>query len=203
MDNTDTGISRRFRVRSAVRPVSRLSVGEDMTAQLIPFKPVMKKQLEKRGFNAKLLNMKNLVPLYYNEFVSNKHNKKSPYIPINTFEFSNNPVFSFSESDNLNGDIFDYHNRSYFEQVAGVTDSIIDLFRTAKLKKRALTIHGVSHFETGESLTDEEKVQAKAAEKVEKNLENKLQDNKSITVKNIKTFVFFGLLVLLLFYLAE
>lgn len=179
---------------------SEKSVGYEMTAQLLPFKFTMRKQLKRRGYNVDFMPMKLLIPLYYNEFVSNKNNNKNKLVPINCFEFAENPVFRFSTNDNLNGDMFSHSSRQQFNHVASVVDNIIDNFKRSKLKKQSL---GLSNFDVKDSLTDDEKIQANAAIQVEKNLQNKLIGNSPITIKGLITIIFMVGIFYLLLYMSK
>lgn len=179
---------------------SEKSVGYEMTAQLLPFKATMKGQLKRRGYNVDFMPFKLLVPLYYNEFVSNKNNVSNNFIPINCFEFAENPAFKIHNSDNINGDVLSHRNVQYFNHVASITDEIINIFRRAKLKKQLL---GLGNFDAQDSLTGDEVTQANAAIKVEKNLENKLIGNTPITIKNIKQLLIIGLIIYLIWYMAS
>jgi hypothetical protein len=176
------------------------TIGAVITSQLSPFKSSMKRQLNRRGFNTAFMNDRNLIALYYNEFVSNKYNNTSPLIPINAYEFCNNPAFKIKPSDNLNGDLSDHRNRDYFLQVGGVVDNVVNLFKFAKLKKRNAVLNGINPKEV---LTDEELVQANAATKVEKDLENKLMNNKTFTYGNFKNVLIVCLVVALLYYFLK
>jgi hypothetical protein len=173
------------------------SVGSEMTAQLKPFKPVMIKLLNKRGYNTKVMSFNDVIPLYYNEFVSNQKNKKSNLVPIDTYEFSENPVFKFSPSDNLNGDIFTHQNRQYFNHVASVTDSIIDNFRRSKLK---VQMSGLGNFDTATNISNDELLQGKAAIKIEKDLESKSIGDRPIKIKNLLVI---GAVIVLLYYMSK
>ena len=171
------------------------TVGSEMTAQLKPFRPVMLRQLNKRGYNTRSMSFNDVVPLYYNEFVSNLRNKKSPLVPIDTYEFSNNPVFRFSSSDNLNGDIFTHENRQYFNQVASITDNIIGKFKESKMKYE---LRGLGNFEDDLYITKEEIEQGKAAQQVELTLESKAAGDKPVKVKQL---LLIGLVVIVLYYM--
>jgi len=196
MDLSENYQVRRFRGAEHFRNLTTIkkSVGSEMTAQLTPFKPIMKRQLSKKGYDTKYLSFNDLIPIYYNEFVSNKNDKKNIFQPINAFEFSENPVFKFSENDNLNGDIFTHENRQYFNKVASVTDAIIDKFKKSKLKYQYEHIKGINNFDT--ALTNDEITQAKAAINIENKLKSKAEGNKPVTVKQLFIVILiFGLLI--------
>lgn len=179
---------------------SEKSVGSELTAQLSPFKNTMRKQLKRRGYNIDFMPFKLLVPLYYNELVSNKNNSSNNFVPINCFEFAENPAFKIKNSDNINGDVLSHRNVQYFNHVASVTDEIINVFRKAKVKKQLL---GIGNFDTDQQLTADEMMQAKAAIKVEKDLENELLGTKPITLKNLKTIFVIGAVIYLLWYMSK
>ena len=176
------------------------SVGYDLTAQLLPFKSTMKKQLKRRGYNVDFMPFKLLVPLYYNELVSNKNNSESNFVPINCFEFAENPAFKIMNSDNINGDVLNHRNMQLFNHVASVTDEIINVFRKAKIKKQ---MFGMGNFDVNQQMTKDELIQANAATKVEKNLEDELIGSKPITIKTIKKLLVVGLVIYLLWYMSK
>ena len=191
---------RKRRVVTNNHAQSEKSVGYEMTAQLLPFKATMKKQLKRRGYNVDFMPFNLLVPLYYNELVSNKNNSSSNFVPINCFEFAENPAFKIVNSDNINGDALSHRNMQLFNQVASVTDEIINVFRKAKIKRELL---GFGNFEVSQQMTKDELIQAKTATIVEKNLENELIGGKPITIKNIKTLLVVGLVIYLLWYMSK
>lgn len=172
------------------------TVGAVITSQLLPFKDVMQYQLTKRGFNTSRMKFKDMIPLYYNEFVSNKNNTESPFVPINSYEFSNNPAFKISPSDSLNGDLKDFRNIGYFDNLNGIVDNIVSIFRTAKMKKRYAQLEGMNPKTV---MTDEELVQAKAAEGIEKKLENKALNGKALRIGTFKNILIFALVVFILY----
>ena len=176
----------------------RRSVGSELTSQLKPFRPAMKRLLNKRGYNTSGMSFNDMIPVYYNECVSNKNIAKSNYVPINCFEFSENPVFKFSEHDNLNGDIFTHENRAYFNKVAAVTDTIIDDFRGAKLRYKHFKIPNSNNFDI--NLTNDDIVKGKAAVKVENDLKIKADGAKPVTVKQL---MIVGLVIVLFIYLSK
>jgi len=178
----------------------RKSIGYEMTAQLLPFKSTMKKQLRRRGIDVMHIPFKLLVPLYYNELVSNKNNSSNNFVPINCFEFAENPAFKISLNNEVNGDLLSHRNVQYFNHVASITDEIINVFRKAKLKKQAL---GIGNFDTQNAMTADEMMQAKTAIRVEKNLENELIGATPITIKTIKKLFVIGLIVYLLWYMTK
>ena len=175
------------------------TIGAVITSQLLPFRSVMIKQLNRRGFNTRTLDFKTLIPLYYNEFVSNNENKSSKFIPINAYEFRINPAFRIHPSDNFNGELSSIH-ADYFGQVSDITDTIINLFRISKLKKRSALLSGINPKQV---LTDEELVQAKAAEIVEKKLEDKMLNNTPVRYAELKKIFYIGLSIWLLWYLLK
>ena len=174
------------------------TIGNVMTSPLIPFRKSMILQLNRRGFNTDNLDFKTLVALYYNEFVSNKENEKSPFVPISQYEFRNNPAFRLKPSDNFNGDLTYFKNSGYFEQVNDVVDRIINVFVSAKNKKAALTGAGYDHYQ---ALTDEEELQARTAERVESHLESSALEAAPMTAGNFKNIVFWVVMVAIFVYI--
>jgi hypothetical protein len=176
------------------------TVGSEMTSELLPFRSVMKRQLQHRGYNTKVMPFNMVVPLYYNEFVSKQVNKNSYFEAVDCYDFYNNPVFKFSLHDNLNGEVASWKNRDYFLQVSDVTNRIIDTFRASKEKKHSLILSGSSNFDV--DMTNDELVQAKVAERVEANLKDKLSGSQPVTMKTFKTILIIAGVFILLNYLA-
>jgi len=205
MDNTDilkvpVPISRPFWQKRKIRSSLEPSMGHQVTSELLPFRNVMSYQLNRRGYNTKNIPFNELIPLYYNEFVSNKDNSNSIYKPINTFDFRNNPIFKLKTSDSFNGDLESYTNRRYFTEINSVIDSIIDNFKFSQLKKRYAFTQGIN---PKEALTKDELIQANATDHITSSLENKILFDKPLKqgqLVNIMLWVFFGFV---LFYLLD
>lgn len=201
MDLTDVRPVRSFGERRVVNnnyAQSDKSVGYELTAQLLPFKSTMKRQLKRRGYNVDFMPFNLIVPLYYNELVSKQNNSASNFEPVNCFEFAENPAFKISE--NASGKDLSFRNLNQFNIVANITDEIINVFRIAKLKKQSL---GLGNFDTADAMTTDEKMQAAAAIKVEKDLENELIGTKPITFATIKKLFVIGLVIYLLWYMSK
>lgn len=171
------------------------TIGAVFASQLFPFRKVMVLGLKKRGFNTDKLNFKTVIGLYHNEFCSNMYDRTNPYTPINVFEFCNNPAFKLKQNDSFNGDMDDIRNIELFDRVNGIVDRVVDIFRSSKLKKEAAVSSGVNPKSV---LTDEELIQAKAAEKVEKDLEAKALGAKPVNVDTIKNLILIGLVMFLI-----
>jgi len=178
---------------------SEHTIGAVMTSQLLPFNKIMRHQLNRNGYDTRKVNFNSLIPLYYNEFVSNKENKNNHFIPINTFEFRNNPLFKIHPSDNLNGELNSIHSNNYVD-VNTVVNNIIGIFKVAKLKKRQAILNGMN---TKEVLTNEELVQASAAEKIEKDLENKMLNEATVKTGQLKKYLLWAVGILLIWYLLK
>jgi hypothetical protein len=175
-------------------------IGNDLIAKLIPFRNVMRYQLQKRGYSVKYLSFKDLVSLYYNEFVSVNGNSESYLQPVNCYEFRNNVLFKLKRNDNINGN-FDLHrNLKHFDSIGGVVDNIIQIFKTAKLKKRYAILQGMN---PKEQLTDEELIQANAAERIEKDLENKALESKTIKFGDVKNLIIWSVIILIFWQLFK
>ena len=174
------------------------SVGTVVISQLIPFRKSMIYELNKKGFNTSKLSFRDLVALYYNEFVSNQHNKSSPFVPINSYEFVNNLAFKVHPKDNLIGDITDFRNAEGLGQVGNITDNIINTYKFSRSKyKRALQ----DGYEPKQVLTDVELRQAKAVERVERELNDKMKDNFSVKQGTVKKLVIWVVVLYLFYYL--
>jgi hypothetical protein len=198
MDNTDISViapKSEKMVKGGLSMQPEKSVGTLIISDLLPFKQIMKKQLKARGFFVDNMNFKNLVALYYNEFASNQYDKKNTLVPINHYEFINNIAFKIKPSDRINGQI-DHRNISNFESINDVVNGIIGIFKRSKEKYLA---YG-NNF--ADDMTVEEIQQAKAANKIEQNLENKIIDNQTIKIRHLKslfTLIIIGLVIYYIF----
>ena len=168
------------------------TIGNVMIAQLQPFKKSMARQLSRRGIYADHLQLKRIIPLYYNNFVCSEH---SQYTPINMAEFVNHIAYRVSPSDNLNGDVTDFRNMAEFTKLDDVIENIIDVFRTAKNKKRAVLMSSNSY----DLLTDDEQEQARTCQKVEKHLEAVAEGSQSVTKGSLKNIIMIGIVLFLLY----
>jgi hypothetical protein len=174
------------------------SVGAVITSQLIPFRKSMLRQLAQRGFNTSHMDWNNIVALYYNEFVSNQYNKKSPFVPINSYEFCNNLAFKISSKDRLEGDLRDFRNAEGLGQVGNIVDNIINTYKFAKAKRLRAIQDGIKPEQV---LSDIELRQALAADRVEKELTAKMRDNYSVKQGSIKKVLLWGIGIYLFYYL--
>lgn len=169
-------------------------VGTIITSQLLPFAHTMRLQLRRRGYNTTGVPLKSVIPLYYNEFVAG-----GKLVPISHFEFINNPAFKVRPSDNLNGELTDIH-KDFFAQISDVVYNIIQQFKLSRDKKRSATLNGMNYMEV---LTDEEIVQAKAADKVTKDLQQKLLGNVGITVSDMKGILVIAITLWILYLFID
>lgn len=173
------------------------TVGKVIVSQLEPFRSHMEKALRHRGYNVFGVPFKEIIPLYYNEFVSHP---ESPFVPISNYEFRNNPIWNIRPSSNLNGSLEDYRNRDYFVNMSNIVDNIISVFREAKMKKHEAKRLGVP---VREALSSEELGQAAAAEKVEQHLEEKIINGQSVRWSDVKKLLYIGLFFWLAWYLIK
>jgi hypothetical protein len=180
--------------------LEKRSMGEIITDQLRPFSFVMRKQLARKGYNVKGVPFRNVVPLYYNELVSNKNIEKNSYDPINAYDFANHTAFYIKPRDTVNGDLKDMRVLGYFDELQKVVDNTIDTFRVSRAK------YNVSHFEGLDPynvMTPDEVTQAKAAIKVQKDLEYKAIMNEPIRMATLKNILKVVIVVLILYYLLK
>ena len=182
MDNTDRIVTKKpvvvFKREKVSKKIkSGKPIGSIITSQLLPFDSTMRLQLRRRGYNTNALPLKSVIPLYYNEFVAG-----DKLTPISHFEFINNPAFKVLSSDNLNGELTDIH-KDYFSQISDVVYNIIQQFKLSRDKKNAAIANGMNYMEV---LSDEEVVQAKSADKVTNDLQQKLLGATSMTVDDMK-----------------
>ena len=78
--------------------------GDTLLLPLLPFQPHMKKELERKGFNTKGMDLTDTTSKFYNEVVSKKGNKKSNLEPIDEANFRNLPQFHQSYEEYLQED---------------------------------------------------------------------------------------------------
>lgn len=176
------------------------SMGGVVLSQLIPFRPYMVNQLKSRGFDTSRMNWKGIVALYHNEFVSNQHNKQSPFTPINTFEFCNNLSFKVHPKDNLIGDIRDFRNAEGMGQVGNVVDNIVNTYKFARAKYNKAVRDGINPKDV---LTDVELRQALDTGKVSKRLKKKDSDNYSVKQGDVRKIIIWAIVIYLLYYLLK
>jgi hypothetical protein len=176
------------------------TIGAVIVSRLLPFRKAMKMELQRRGFNTSGMNFRNVIALYYNEVISQKYDKSSPYVPIDAKDFVNSFVFKVSPKDDYNADLSDIHNVTDINRVDSVIDNIIDVFRASKLKKQFAHLQGT---DPKQVLTSEELLQANAAEKVQRVLENKEMNVKPVSTGQIKNILFISLIGLLLYTLLK
>jgi hypothetical protein len=176
------------------------SYGSLVTSELLPFSKVMRYQLLKRGYNTRHMKFNDLVPLYYNEFVSNQNNKSSSYQPVNCYDFRNNASFKIHPSDNFNGDIQSFRNRLHFAEVNKVIDGIVQTFKVSKKKKDYALQSG---FSTKNLLTVDERIQANALEQVTQKLTTNNMMNTPVTKKQLKNIIILALVIYFLYVLFK
>lgn len=176
------------------------TVGTVVLSELLPFKKVMKLQLQKRGFNVTGMSFRNLVITYYNEFVSNKVDKSSSYIPVNFYEFLSNPVFRMNKIDNYCSLEEKTKINLYVSNIRDVVDNTVDFFKRSLLKKQVAIESG---FKPKQVLNPEELVQAAATEKVLKELENKALQNHYVKNSELNEILFIGIVVLILYLIFQ
>jgi hypothetical protein len=202
MDLTDQKVPVRYKrvLKRKVREKTYKSIGDLMTSQLLPFRRSMVSHLERFGINAKRMRFSNVIPLYYNEFVSSKHNKSSPFVTINSYEFRNNAVFKISPHDHLIGDLSDFRNADGLGHVGSVVNNIVNTYKFAMNKRRLALQRGINPKEV---LSDVEYKQALDAERVLRKLKEKDRDNHSVKQGTVKNVIVIGLIIFLLYYLFK
>jgi hypothetical protein len=177
-----------------------VTVGNVVLEQLRPFRNSMVSHLESFGVSAKKLRLKNLVPLYYNECVSNKHNKSSPFVPINVYEFVDNLSFKIPVSDNVVGDLKDFRNAEGMGKIGNVVENTVNTFKFQMNRRRKAINDGVHPLSV---MSELEYRQAIAAERILQRMKQKQQDSYAVktgTLKNIFVWIF---ALLILYYLVK
>jgi hypothetical protein len=172
------------------------SVGDLVISQLVPLRGAMVKQLRQRGYDTSKMPFRNIIPLYYNEFVSTLEDS---YDNLNAFSFRNNPSFRIALSDNLNGTLQDVH-KDYIAEISTVIDDIINVFSDSHKKRQAALSQG---FNPRQVLTRDELTQAQAVIKAKNSLEAKEINSKPVSVGEMKNILFFGFIFLLIWYVIK
>jgi len=172
------------------------TIGNVLVSQLAPFKKAMIAGLQRHGYNTIGLPFSEVISLYYNEYVSNKENTSNPFLPINRYEFRNNPAWKIKPSDNINGDEEATRNKQYFTDIDTVVNGIITMFSEAKKVYNNALMQGTNPKEV---MNADEIYQAKAASKVERELENKLTDSHPVSWSNLKN-IFLWVLIFYIVY---
>lgn len=186
--------------RKKQKPKRFVTVGNVVLEQLRPFRSAMVSHLESFGVSAKRLRLKNIVPLYYNECVSNKHNKSSPFTPINVYEFSDNLSFKIPVADNVIGDLKDFRNAEGMGRIGNVVENTVNTFKFQMNRRRKAINNGV---DPRSVMSELEYRQAIAAEKVLFKMKQKQQDSYSVKTGTLKDILFYGFILLLLYYLVK
>jgi len=169
------------------------SVGDVVTSQLRPFRKAMTSNLKRRGFYTSHLELRTVIPLYYNEILNAQPN--SPYQLVNVHDFINSPAFKTSASDH-----FDFRVNEKITEVTDVVNDIIENFKLSLAKKKVLTSQGI---EPKSVMNDIEYYQAKATEKVIHNLETKQIDEATVKVSGLHDFILIVFSLMILYYLTQ
>lgn len=188
------------RRKKRLRGDMELSYGGQIISELFPFRKTMEYQLKRHGYNTNNMSFKDIIPLYYNEFISNRDNSESIYKSINNYEFRNNPSFKLKPSDSYNGDLESYTNRTHFAEINSVVDRIVKTFKTSQLKKHYAIASGQN---SRYSLSYEEIVQANATDRIQSQLEGDLLMSKPVTTGELVNLLFWGFFIIVLYYILE
>jgi hypothetical protein len=181
---------------------SNKSYGSEIISELLPLKNSMKYQLSRRGIRTKNVPFRDVVSLYYNEFVSNQVDKTNSYDPVNTHEFRSHAAFEIYPDQNVNADLKSFRNYEYFSKIYTVVDGTIKKFKAAHDKKQ---LAFSSNYDTDSpviDMTKDEKIQAAAIDNVKKNIEAEAYLSKPITRKQVQSLVFIGALIAVIYYLC-
>ena len=171
-------------------------VGTVLLAPLLPFKKPMKKQLEKKGVKTDKMKFRAIVAAFYNEFVSQKGNKKSSYEPIDEVEFYNDVNFYLpvNEVDGTDTDNLALTTATISTIVAGV----ISLFKKAKEKRQSAKKSGLTLADAKQVMTETDLELGKDAEDVEKKLEVKAREGKPVDKGQMKKYITYGVILLVI-----
>jgi hypothetical protein len=174
------------------------SVGDSITSQLLPFRKAMTANLKRRGFNTSHLELKTVIPLYYNEILNAQPN--SPYQPVNVSDFVNSSAFKVKKSDHESFYEIDFRVNEKVTEVTDVVNDIIENFKLSLAKKNVLISQGI---EPKSIMNDIEYYQAKATEKVIHNLETKQLDEATVKVSGLHDFILIVFSLMILYYLTQ
>lgn len=181
---------------AARKKLGKRIVGATVLAPMLPFKPIMKKMLSKKGVSTRRMSFPEVIEQFYNKFVAKgKGNAHSSYEPIPEGDFVNNWVFSYELGpnepmpDNVIADL-----------AAGVVKAVITFFKSRKDKKRAIEAAGG---DPSKEMTSADKMAADVTEKVEADLDEKLVDDKNVkagAMKKVIIYVIIAVAVLVALY---
>lgn len=168
------------------------TVGAVAMAPLLPFKGIMKKELEKRGVNTSKMGMKEVVGNFYNFVISKKAYKGSHYEEININDWMNDESFftPYNDEESLDNQVG--------VAVATVVNAVIGFFKKARDKRNAAKAAGMSEQEFRNNVTEEEYNAGKEAEKVVQKLETKEIEDKPVKKLDIKKYAIYGVIALAL-----
>jgi hypothetical protein len=169
-----------------------VTIGQNINATLLPFRSVMSKLLRRRGYDTSSMDMATITALYHNEFVNSKE-------PVDVRGFTSNPLYQIRASDNWNGDLGDYRNRAYWEQIEGVVDGTINHFVAARRKRDAVVIIGGDNYEN--NLTGDEETQAAAVDTVQAKLTASQTSSAPFTQKQFWDVAKIVLIVMAIYYI--
>ena len=167
------------------------TIGDVLTAKVLPFRFAIKLLLRKRGVMTVGMPFKTLLVRFYIEFSGKKHLDESTFI--------NNVSFKLKPSDNPTGDVTEARNRTVFLEVAELANAVIDLFKVAKAKYQVTISQG---HDPVQLLKDEDVTMARAAFTVERDLISKSRKDHYVKyndlTKTIKWIIGIGLVIFII-----
>lgn len=168
------------------------TVGDVLTAKVLPFRFAIKSLLRKRGVMTVGMPFKMLLVRFYNEYSGKKKLDESVFI--------NNVSFKLKTSDNPTGDVTAARNRTAFLEVVELANAIIDLFKVAKTKYQVTVSQGHDPIQL---LKDEDIIMARAVFMVEKSLISKSRKDHYVKSGELKNTIYWLLGIGLVFYLIN
>lgn len=176
--------------------VNGFSVGRVLLEKVRPFRFAMLVSLQRKGISVAHLRFRHIAALFYNNFCTNAFG----VAPIDVSSFGNNVAFKIRSLDeaapyNSNGRV-----SSQVNEVAEVTEYIIEQFKQSNEKYKVAKMYGQR---PDLVLTDEELLQAAAFRKVYRNLSKEVRGDNFVKVATIKQVLKIGVISLIVYYILK
>ena len=186
--------------KGMVKAGIKRTLGAVAVAPLLPFKPIIKKMLGKRGVATRKMKFPELVEAFYNKVLAkSKDNPHSSLEECPMGLFYDNYAFKTPMAkgeelpDHVIGDI-----------VGSIVTAVVGFFKKKRAMKRALENQGI---DPKTQMSTEEIEAANETEKITKSLEQKEVDDKNVKAGQLKKILFIvlgvGLVIALGYMVAK
>lgn len=172
------------------------TVGRVLLEKVRPFRFAMLVSLQRKGISVAHLRFRHIAALFYNNFCTNAFG----VAPVDVSSFGNNVAFKIRSLDeaapyNSNGRV-----SSQVNEVAEVTEYIIEQFKQSNEKYKVAKMYGQR---PDLVLTDEELLQASAFRKVYSNLRKEVQGDNFVKVATIKQVLKIAVISFVIYYILK